>query len=351
VVLHQPEGSEIYDPRAVLCTLERALDNSDDFTLQSAVLNARIPILRLKHGDQEVDLSVNNTQPLLNTHLLKAYASLHPIVSRLGIAVKLWAKENGVCGARHGHLSPYSFVLMVIYYLQVYCTPRMPSLQRGGANDYFFKSEDSSLDMVHELLRAGSGWAPNEGLTLDLLYIGFFVFYSRMFRWGTEVVSVRMGTRLSTEHTVAGWQFRSRDCSRLHIEDPFELGRNLRDVLTLENEGVLRLSLHHQAALATSNAWKVKGEPGTPMQPQQMLHQQLLRLQHQQKQHLMWQQMSIRGWHPQLQYWQNAMQQWPQQSQPPPRKSQQQSRRNRAGGASGGPHLHAWKGSSRMQLQ
>jgi len=90
---------------------------------------AKVPILRLRfEGCLEVDLSCNNRQPLKNTALLACYANMHPAVSRLGRAVKLWAKTAGVCGAADRNLSSYAFTLMVVYFLQVDSQVKLPCL-------------------------------------------------------------------------------------------------------------------------------------------------------------------------------------------------------------------------------
>ena len=80
-----------------------------------------VPVLRLTHHatGSSVELSVNNLEPLSNTHLLRAYTSWDPRVQALGVKVKRWAKELGVTGAMEGYLSPYTLVLLVLFFLQV----------------------------------------------------------------------------------------------------------------------------------------------------------------------------------------------------------------------------------------
>ena len=67
----------------------------------------------------------------------------------------------------------------------------------------------------------------------------FFFFYSdsRQFQWGSEVVSVRMGCRLTMEHQCFAWLETWNQTNRLHIEDPFILDRNLNCVLGTWQEG------------------------------------------------------------------------------------------------------------------
>merc|ERR1719277_329345 len=44
---------------------------------------------------------------------------IDPRTKALILLVKRWAKDRGVCHAAKGHLSPYAWTLMVIYFLQV----------------------------------------------------------------------------------------------------------------------------------------------------------------------------------------------------------------------------------------
>jgi len=215
----------------MLYTLAQRLQNSA-FTVKECVLAARVPVLRLRYKAHDVDVSINNMVPLLNTRLLQAYAALDARVVELGLTVKNWAKDKEVCGAAGGHLSSYTFTLMVIYFLQVACDPPVPCLQRDTSifmNDFM---KDTLVSAVRK-----SGWALHE--PLSALICGFFSFYATLFRWGEEVVSIRLGRREASGHP----DFRSlrgQFEQRIHIEDPIERHRNLRDVLGKEQESRLR---------------------------------------------------------------------------------------------------------------
>lgn len=213
------------------------------FEVIQEVWTARVPILKLRFEQSlEVDLSCHNPQALQNTQLLRKYANLHPIVRDLVIAVKLWAKGEEVCGAFRKHLSSYSLTLMVLYFLQV-CAgmPLLPTIafsRDGLVEDY--------------------GWV--DGITwnnvdsLPILLFRFFNFYSKResagdtskFAWGEDVVSVRLGRsyhRMGDKFA----QLPGQSISRLHIEDPFLLSRNLNCVLGTDEEEELRMKLHDTA--------------------------------------------------------------------------------------------------------
>eukprot|EP00930_Biecheleria_cincta_P056294 TRINITY_DN4243_c0_g1_i4.p1 TRINITY_DN4243_c0_g1~~TRINITY_DN4243_c0_g1_i4.p1 ORF type:complete len:404 (-),score=67.94 TRINITY_DN4243_c0_g1_i4:104-1315(-) len=207
------------------------LERHPQFELIEAVWSARVPILKMRfNGWLEVDLSCQNTEAILNTELLKAYARIHPAVKHLVVCVKLWAKAQGVSGAKAGHLSSYTLSLMSIYFMQVH-----PSLQLPCVPTLEFSLERPSP--IFDF----SGWrCPMTGAEL---LSRFFYFFANEFQWGTEVVSIRLGYRAQIASpefaALSGHPF----AWRLHIEDPFLLHRNLNCVLGDDQEVVLRSSI------------------------------------------------------------------------------------------------------------
>jgi DNA polymerase sigma len=76
-------------------------------------------------------------------------------------------------------------------------------------------------------------------LGLGELLVTFFQFYSQEFYWGSEVVSVRLGSRLDVGQPFFR-QLKARRMNRLHVEDPVDLTRNLNCVLGEAQEMQLR---------------------------------------------------------------------------------------------------------------
>jgi len=113
----------------------------------------------------------------------------------------------------------------------------MPSLQKGGdLNDLFNDGRHSGAEQT-----AAVEWCLKSDITS--LLSGFFAFYVEEFRWGVEVVSVRLGFRADASLEEEFEYLYGCQTSRLHIEDPFEQGRNLNDVLGYPNEDALRQAL------------------------------------------------------------------------------------------------------------
>eukprot|EP00930_Biecheleria_cincta_P046400 TRINITY_DN3199_c0_g2_i1.p1 TRINITY_DN3199_c0_g2~~TRINITY_DN3199_c0_g2_i1.p1 ORF type:complete len:527 (+),score=86.92 TRINITY_DN3199_c0_g2_i1:39-1583(+) len=216
------------------------------FTVGEEILSARIPILKLCfEGCLEVDLSCNNTGPLHNTRLLKAYAGLDDRVRQLGVIVKLWAKENHVCGAFQSYLSSYSLTLMVLYFMQVHPKVRLPMLPVAT----FRYGSEADAEQRIQAARA----AFKCSLSLGELLVRFFQFYSQEFYWGSEVVSVRLGSRLDVGQPFFS-QLKARNTNRLHVEDPVDLTRNLNCVLGESQE--MRLQTLIEEAFACLNEGK-----------------------------------------------------------------------------------------------
>ena len=90
---------------------------------------ARVPILKAKRGEIEIDISFNHEVVIANSALLLAYSSMSPKVRQLVVLIKYWAKQRDVNDSLQGTLSSYSYVLLVIAYLQkIYC---LPDLQKN----------------------------------------------------------------------------------------------------------------------------------------------------------------------------------------------------------------------------
>lgn len=281
-----PESESTEDNKDVLMKLRKILLDKPDFEIKNVILTARVPILKLEYGGRDVDVSVNNEKALKNSRLLHAYAQLDPLIAEFGIAVKLWAKDAQLCGAKDGHLSSYAFILMALYFLQV-GGDEMPSLQQGLDESWATADDDEALFKRVQVVK--ESWRlPTRDLWT--LVAGFFAFYAgsvgptgqcHPFQWGKEVVSVRLGKRSRQLHCAHATEFhdlKGRQEGHLHIEDPVEQSRNLRDVLRchpVDHEQVLvsemrlmdnQCRLQAQAMICTGQMmWPNNQRDFTPM--------------------------------------------------------------------------------------
>jgi terminal uridylyltransferase len=250
---------------------------SSQLVIKNEITTAKVPILILSSElGHTIDVSINNELPIFNTALLRTYASIDPRVRILVLCVKRWARLAGVTDAKSCNLSSYSWVLLVIYYLQVRHTlastslrdkptqsQLLPSLQEMALSsklsspEAWFRDPSSGRDfdircvandlIMQRLVVLCSREAVKCKATPSDLLKGFFTFYANEFQWGHEVVSIRTAQRLPiTNHKFhslsRGGRFPQSSqsvASIIHIEDPFDLQRNLNCVL--DEVGVLRL--------------------------------------------------------------------------------------------------------------
>lgn len=72
-----------------------------------------MPLLRCKDSEMgiDIDVNINNSLSILNTHLLYSYTRICRKFAALAMIAKLWAKHNKIIDAQHNALSSYSVVL------------------------------------------------------------------------------------------------------------------------------------------------------------------------------------------------------------------------------------------------
>merc|ERR1712039_953192 len=108
--------------------------------------------------------------------------------------VRRWAKDRGICHAAAGHLHPYAWSLLVIYFLQVGVKgecPLLPPLE--------------NFALFSNLIMGTSAEEPKSGhvtqtctepkMSVGALFHEFVCFYNQEFNWQKEMVSVCLGKR------------------------------------------------------------------------------------------------------------------------------------------------------------
>merc|ERR1719160_2281150 len=80
----------------------------------------KVTLMAEMHGKSiPIDFSVNTTTPLYNAALLTECGQIEPRAKELILLVRRWAKDRGISHASKGHLQPYVWTLLAIYFLQV----------------------------------------------------------------------------------------------------------------------------------------------------------------------------------------------------------------------------------------
>eukprot|EP00401_Gymnodinium_catenatum_P004951 CAMPEP_0117515148 /NCGR_PEP_ID=MMETSP0784-20121206/30431_1 /TAXON_ID=39447 /ORGANISM="" /LENGTH=525 /DNA_ID=CAMNT_0005310957 /DNA_START=61 /DNA_END=1636 /DNA_ORIENTATION=- len=180
-----------------------------------------------------VDISVNAVLPLHNMALITSCGTVEPRAKELILLVRRWAKDRAICHAAKGHLSPYLWSLLTIYFLQVGVDsegPLLPQLKR------FLKSSSLMGQTDPRAAETAPSWIPpvvtlGGTKSVAALFEEFFHFYHARFDWSNEAISIRLGERAAPgpnllRHVVdrAGSEGTVVAPS---IEDPFDSTRNL----------------------------------------------------------------------------------------------------------------------------
>ncbi|RKP10046.1 hypothetical protein THASP1DRAFT_6980, partial [Thamnocephalis sphaerospora] len=185
------------------------------------VSGAKVPIVKLWDPEYDLacDININNPLSVQNTCMVRAYVSIDPRVRPLTMIIKYWSKRRELNDAAGGGtLSTYTWVNMVIFYLQTRSPPILPVLQQ------FKRPENAKPGYFYEDVTqlTGFGYANHE--SLGALLYGFFKYYALTFDYEHDVVSVRLGRCLSKEEK--GWHT-GRNYRMLCVEEPFTQFRNL----------------------------------------------------------------------------------------------------------------------------
>jgi DNA polymerase sigma len=164
-----------------------------------AVPYARVPIVKFTDRQTGIscDLCFNNRLALYNTRLLRGYSLLDQRIRPLVSAVKHWASRRRLVETRHGYLSSYALIQLVLFFLQhhgLICSlqdesviretrsPRQWLTFEGYSCDCTFAQTSSRL-MKEE-------WKPE---TIGSLLRRFFGFYLSTFSVSRHAVCIRLG--------------------------------------------------------------------------------------------------------------------------------------------------------------
>ncbi|CCJ30889.1 unnamed protein product, partial [Pneumocystis jirovecii] len=207
------------------CKLAKVLAN---YGMEKVVCvpRAKVPIVKVWDPELSVacDMNINNTLALENTRMIKTYVEIDPRVRPLAMIIKYWAKKrilNDAAGG--GTLSSYTWICMIINFLQMRKPPILPSLHQlpheqnensiiGGIDVSFFDDIDALKSFGEKNTESLGG-----------LLFAFFRKFAYEFDYDHCVISVRHGHYLSK--LAKGWHLTQNN--RLCVEEPFNTKRNL----------------------------------------------------------------------------------------------------------------------------
>jgi len=182
------------------------------------------PVVGKSQATMPINLSVNAASPARCAAIFEACSQLDFRAQALILLVRRWAKDRGVSHAAKGHLSPYCWMLLAIYYLQVGLDsaeegPVLPALAPFAKAGHLPKTSEDGRPACKKPAAE--------------LFKGFFQFYHQSFNWRNEAVSVLLGQRLPPDASLPVAILLHDDGKTtqigLSIEDPFERRTNLGD--------------------------------------------------------------------------------------------------------------------------
>ncbi|GJC97331.1 PAP 25A associated domain family [Colletotrichum higginsianum] len=200
-------------------------DDSDEGMKKVVCISAaKVPIVKI--WDPELglacDMNVNNTLALENTRMVRTYVEIDPRVRPLAMIVKYWTRQRIVNDAAFGGtLSSYTWICLIIGFLQLRDPPVLPSLhqrqhqrlpKRGGQESAF--ADD--LDKLR-------GFGDKNKASLGELLFQFFRFYAHEFDYDKNAISIRLGRKVTKQEK--GWHIGINN--HLCVEEPFNTIRNL----------------------------------------------------------------------------------------------------------------------------
>ncbi|EMR08181.1 hypothetical protein PNEG_03353 [Pneumocystis murina B123] len=207
------------------CKLAKVLAN---YGMERVVCvpHAKVPIVKIWDPKLSVacDMNINNTLALENTRMIKIYVEIDPRVRPLAMIIKYWAKKrilNDAAGG--GTLSSYTWICMIINFLQMRKPPILPSLHQLPHE----QNESSLIEGIDvsffDDIDALKGFGEKNTESLGGLLFAFFRRYAYEFDYDHCVISVRHGHYLSK--SAKGWHLTQNN--RLCVEEPFNTKRNL----------------------------------------------------------------------------------------------------------------------------
>lgn len=222
----------------VLTVCRQIEHRSYEFRDVQPVTRARVPLVRgtylradnpyTENGSIDFDICFLNDIAVVNSSLLREYSLVDPRVKSLMMAVKRWAKFYNVCSAKEHTWSSYTWMILVVFYLQK--IGLVPNFQDQKLMDQIGQYPDKSNDRWHNINNlntfflkwkdVSAVWKQAEtaaSISVVELLHGFFHFYAHGFPRNIFLISIRTSPHVALPKTA--FPFCS---SPFVIEDPFE---------------------------------------------------------------------------------------------------------------------------------
>ncbi|KAK9767501.1 hypothetical protein K7432_002683 [Basidiobolus ranarum] len=192
------------------------------------IAGAKVPIVKMWDPELKLacDININHPISLRNTEMIRTYVAIDPRVRLLVMIIKYWTKRRVLNDAGvGGTLSTYTWVNMILNFLQMRNPPVLPNLQKMAKDRpdmlAIIDGVDTSFyDDFHSLI----GFGDKNKETLGGLLFAFFKYFAYDFDYDRHVISLREGEHLLK--TDKGWHT-GKLFRVLCVEEPFSPERNL----------------------------------------------------------------------------------------------------------------------------
>ncbi|KAI0120719.1 hypothetical protein BJ170DRAFT_161606 [Xylariales sp. AK1849] len=189
------------------------------------VSSAKVPIV--KFWDPELglacDMNVNNTLALENTRMIRTYVDIDDRVRPLAMIIKHWTRRRIINDAAFGGtLSSYTWICMIIAFLQLRQPPVVPAVHQRPHQK--LGKREGEIAVFADDLDKLRGFGGKNKSTLGELLFQFFRFYAHEFDYSESALSVRLG-RLMPKTDRKNWVLAIN--GQLCVEEPFNTMRNL----------------------------------------------------------------------------------------------------------------------------
>lgn len=191
------------------------------------------------------DFAVNALTPGRHDIILQECIKIDPRAWELILLVHRWSRDRGIAHAAKGHLTPYAWSLVVLFFLQI--------REKGeGALIPAFKTSSPHFQLEGKKRKASKKTkaADTPRTPVSMLFKEFFAFYATQFDWQHEMLSVEKATRVVPDMNLVEWR---RQAEGLQICDPFEPASNLGALLSNDGRARLQEELTRAMVICSEN--------------------------------------------------------------------------------------------------
>ncbi|KAI0397674.1 hypothetical protein F5Y17DRAFT_454830 [Xylariaceae sp. FL0594] len=188
------------------------------------VASAKVPIVKIWDPELELscDMNVNNTLALENTRMMRTYVEIDERVRPFAMIVKYWTRRRVLNDAAFGGtLSSYTWMCMIIAFLQLRQPPVLPALHQRP-HQQLPRKEGGGMAAFADDVESLRGFGDGNKSSLGELLFQFFRFFAHEFDYFRYVLSVRLGKLMVKDEKPIMWKQHP-----LGVEEPFNTHRNL----------------------------------------------------------------------------------------------------------------------------